>query len=126
MQNSSFSCQCFAESLRKHPPVARVDRSCTQPYTIPGTNIELEKDSAVAIPIMGLHHDPQYYPQPQVFDPNRFLPAEKVTRSPYVFLPFGTGPRNCIGNICSNVVLLHFSLVKLVSSVWIKIHVSSN
>jgi cytochrome P450 family 6 len=126
MQHASSKCQCFAESLRKHPPVATIDRLCIKPYTIPGTNIELEKDSAVAIPIMGLHHDPQYYPQPQVFDPNRFLPAEKVTRSPYVFLPFGTGPRNCIGNKCKNVVLLHFSFVKAVSNVWMNINVSSS
>jgi len=85
--------------------VARVDRSCTQPYTIPNTDIALEEGSSVCIPIIGLHHDPQYYPQPEVFDPNRFLPAEKLTRSPYVFLPFGTGPRNCIGNKCVNAVI---------------------
>ncbi|PNF19766.1 Cytochrome P450 9e2 [Cryptotermes secundus] len=85
------------ESLRKYPPVARVDRACTQPYIIPGTNIELEVGTSVCIPILGLHHDPQYYPQPEVFDPNRFTPAQKLTRSPYVFLPFGSGPRNCIG-----------------------------
>lgn len=85
------------ESLRKHPPVARVDRLCTQPYTIPGTNINLEKGCCMSIPIMGLHHDPQHFPQPEVFDPDRFLPEQTLTRSPYVFLPFGAGPRNCIG-----------------------------
>jgi cytochrome P450 family 6 len=87
----------FAESLRKHPPVAKIDRACTQPYIIPGTNIELEVGTSVSISIMGLHHDPKYYPQPEVFNPNRFTPAQKLTRSPYVFLPFGLGPRNCIG-----------------------------
>ncbi|PSN47000.1 hypothetical protein C0J52_15328 [Blattella germanica] len=84
------------EALRKHPPVARVDRTCTQPYKIPGTDIELDVNTNVSIPIMGLHHDPQYYPQPDVFDPDRFLPEAKTARSPYVFLPFGSGPRNCI------------------------------
>lgn len=85
------------ESMRKHPPVARVDRACTKPYIIPGTNIELQEGISVSIPIMGLHHDPQYYPHPEVFDPNRFTPEQKLTRSPYVYLPFGSGPRNCIG-----------------------------
>lgn len=97
LQEMNYMEMVLLETLRKHPPVARVDRTSTQPYTIPGTNIELDEDVCVTIPIMGLHHDPQYYPQPDVFDPDRFLPAQKAARSPYVFLPFGAGPRNCIG-----------------------------
>lgn len=89
----------FSESLRKHPPVSRVDRLCTQPYTIPGTNINLEKGCVVVVSIMGLHHDSQHFPQPEVFDPHRFLPEQTLTRSPYVFIPFGVGPRNCIGKM---------------------------
>jgi len=85
------------ESLRKHPPVSRVDRLCTQPYTIPGTNINLEKGCVVSVSIMGLHYDPEHFPQPEVFDPDRFLPKQTLSRSSYVFLPFGVGPRNCIG-----------------------------
>lgn len=85
------------ESLRKHPPAGRLDRLCTQPYTIPGTNINLEKGCRVCISVIGLHHDPEHFPQPEVYDPDRFLPAQTLTRSPYVFLPFGAGPRNCIG-----------------------------
>lgn len=97
LQEMTFLEMVLLESLRKHPPVARVDRTCTQPYTVPGTDIKLEQGTSVSIPIMGLHHDPQHYPQPELFDPNRFLPQVKNTRSPYVFLPFGSGPRNCIG-----------------------------
>ena len=101
----------FSESLRKHPPVSRVDRLCTQPYTIPGTNINIDKGCAVSVSIMGLHHDPQYFPQPEVFDPDRFLPEPTLTRSPYVFLPFGVGPRNCIGKT-DRQVLVYFLFVK--------------
>ncbi|XP_069683724.1 cytochrome P450 9e2-like [Periplaneta americana] len=97
LQEMNYLEMVLLEALRKHPPVARVDRVGTQPYTIPGTNIELDEGVCVSIPIMGLHHDPQYYPQPDMFDPDRFLPAQKAARSPYVFLPFGAGPRNCIG-----------------------------
>ncbi|KAJ9576188.1 hypothetical protein L9F63_006921 [Diploptera punctata] len=97
LQEMTYLEMIILESLRKYPPIARVDRVCTQPYTIPGTDITLETETSVSISIMGLHNDPQYYPQPEVFDPDRFLPETKNSRSPYVFLPFGSGPRNCIG-----------------------------
>ncbi|KAF4519270.1 hypothetical protein B566_EDAN002159 [Ephemera danica] len=86
------------ETLRKHPPVSRVERVCTaESYHLEGTKARLCKGDVVAIPIRGLHYDPRYYPQPEKFDPDRFLPENKQSRSPYVFLPFGSGPRNCIG-----------------------------
>ncbi|KAE8745339.1 Cytochrome P450 CYP6k1-like [Frankliniella occidentalis] len=85
------------ESMRKHPPVARMDRKCTKEYLIPETNITLKPEASVSIPVMGLHYDSQYYPDPERFDPTRFSAEEKAKRSPYVYLPFGSGPRNCIG-----------------------------
>jgi cytochrome P450 len=112
----------FSESLRKHPPAARVDRICTQPYTIPGTNINLKKGCAVTISIMGLHHDPEHFPQPEVYDPDRFLPTQTLTRSPYVFLPFGAGPRNCIGKTGRHV-MMHFLFIKATDNYMKNIHV---
>lgn len=85
------------ESMRKHPPVARMDRLCTKEYIVPDTTLKLQRDSSVTIPVMGLHYDPLYYPDPDRFDPMRFATEEKAKRSPYVYLPFGAGPRNCIG-----------------------------
>ncbi|CAB3381551.1 Hypothetical predicted protein [Cloeon dipterum] len=86
------------ETLRKHPPVSRVERLCTaSSYKVPGTSAVLKKNDVIMIPIRGLHLDPEYYPDPLRFDPDRFLPEERAKRSPYVFLPFGSGPRNCIG-----------------------------
>ncbi|XP_075237076.1 cytochrome P450 9e2-like [Lycorma delicatula] len=85
------------EALRKHPPIGRTDRVCTKEYTIPGTNVTINPGESVCIPIMGFHYDPEYYPDPEKFDPERFSNESKSKRSPYVFLPFGVGPRNCIG-----------------------------
>lgn len=87
----------ITETLRKHPPVARIDRSCTKNYNIPGTDVTLEKNDVISVSVMGIHYDSLYYPEPHMFKPERFLPEEKNKRSQYTFLPFGAGPRNCIG-----------------------------
>lgn len=49
------------------------------------------------IPVYGIHHDPDIYEQPEVFNPNRFSAEEVKKRPPCSFLAFGDGPRNCIG-----------------------------
>lgn len=92
-----ISLTSFAESLRKYPPVPAFRRVCTKKYKVPGTEIVLEEDSTVLIPVYGIHHDPQYYPNPDKFDPERFSDENKKKRHPFAFLPFGEGPRMCIG-----------------------------
>lgn len=85
------------ETLRKHPPAANITRVVTQPYTIPDTSAELEKGIRVVIPVYAIHHDPHYYPEPDRFDPERFCHEAKSSRPHFTYLPFGEGPRNCIG-----------------------------
>lgn len=87
-----------SETLRKYPPVGNLFRQCTKPYKIPESNVTLDKQSRVFISVHAIHRDPKYYPNPDKFDPERFTPEEKAKRHPMTYMPFGEGPRMCIGN----------------------------
>lgn len=85
------------ETLRKYPIVAVLRRQCDKDYQIPNTDLVIEKGVIVAIPVLGIHHDPEIYPDPERFDPDRFTKEAIAARHPYAYLPFGKGPRDCIG-----------------------------
>nr|ULR85615.1 cytochrome P450 [Spodoptera frugiperda] len=85
------------ETLRMYPPVSRVDRVCTKPYNLPGTNIVIKPGEVVAIPLYGIQMDPEHYPEPKEFQPERFLNENKTERGSHLYMAFGVGPRNCIG-----------------------------
>ncbi|KAL1137634.1 hypothetical protein AAG570_009330 [Ranatra chinensis] len=86
----------LSETLRCFPTLARMERTCTKDYTFP-TGLTIEKNTRVNVPLYGLHNDPKYYPNPEKFDPERFTENAKSERPPYVYLPFGNGPRKCVG-----------------------------
>lgn len=83
------------ETLRKYPPVARVNRVAINDTKLGG--IEVYADQVVEISIYAIHMDPANYPEPERFRPERFMPENKSQLVPYAYLPFGDGPRNCIG-----------------------------
>lgn len=92
-----FTYILFIESMRLHAFIPLHLRRCTKDYVIPDTDVLIEKGTMVFIPVLGFQSDPEYYPEPEKFDPERFSQEEKQKRHPYTFLPFGEGPRNCIG-----------------------------
>ncbi|XP_067143001.1 cytochrome P450 3A8-like [Centruroides vittatus] len=85
------------EILRIHNPGVSLQRTASEDYKLPETGITIKKGSNVIIPTHGMHHDPEYFPEPERFKPERFLPENRESIKPYTFLPFGDGPRNCIG-----------------------------
>lgn len=87
----------FSETLRKYPILATLDRVVTKDYQLPGEDILLKKGTKVFISLKGIHNDPKYYPDPDKFDPERFSQENKVNRHPCAYMPFGEGPRICIG-----------------------------
>ncbi|XP_053673739.1 cytochrome P450 6a2-like [Anopheles nili] len=89
--------QCIYETLRKYPPVAILERTVAKPYRIPETDILLHRGMKIMIPAYAIHHDPNIYPNPGTYDPDRFTPDRMARRDPCAYLPFGEGPRICIG-----------------------------
>uniref|UniRef100_A0A3B4DNJ0 Cytochrome P450 3A n=1 Tax=Pygocentrus nattereri TaxID=42514 RepID=A0A3B4DNJ0_PYGNA len=83
------------ESLRLYPVAARTDRVAKKTVEINGVNIP--RGTTVMIPIYPLHRDPEYWPDPDTFNPERFTKENKGSMDPYVFMPFGGGPRGCVG-----------------------------
>nr|WCC58070.1 cytochrome P450 [Pharsalia antennata] len=89
--------QVIEETLRKYAPLNFITRECVEDYKVPGEDVVIEKGTRILIPVRGIHYDEEYYPDPQKFDPDRFTEEEKRKRNQYTYLPFGEGPRICIG-----------------------------
>ncbi|KAI8037329.1 cytochrome P450 9b2 [Drosophila gunungcola] len=102
VQKMTYMDMVISESLRKWTLAAATDRLCSKDYTLTdedGTKLfEFKVGDRVNIPISGLHWDDRYFPEPRKFDPERFSDERKTELVPYTYLPFGVGPRNCIGN----------------------------
>jgi len=97
IQNLPYLDMVIHETLRFFEPVGMNNRSCTEDYSLPGTDIVIRKDDLISFSITGIHHDPEYYSHPDEFYPEHFSKEEKASRSPYAFQSFGQGPRSCIG-----------------------------
>ena len=85
------------ESLRRHVPVAFLERLCTKDFPIPNSKIVIRKGDFVRLNNIGIMMDPEIYPNPLDYNPDRFMKEYASDRNPYSFLPFSLGPRNCIG-----------------------------
>lgn len=91
----SYTFWCIKEALRLYPPVISSVRKFDEDtklgdYLIP-------KQAWLSIQIYQIHHNPEFWENPDTFDPLRFHPDKISCRHPYAYLPFSAGPRNCIG-----------------------------
>lgn len=87
----------ISETLRHHSPAVKGSRVAAQEYKVGNTGITMFPGQQVDIPVYAIHHDEKFYPNPFQFDPERFMPHNRDKLVPYTYLPFGGGPRNCIG-----------------------------
>uniref|UniRef100_A0A182JU13 Cytochrome P450 n=1 Tax=Anopheles christyi TaxID=43041 RepID=A0A182JU13_9DIPT len=90
------------ETLRKWPPHPLLVRECTKPFIIPATengdraSIPLKVGDKLYLSVWALHRSENYFPQPERFDPERFVGNEANATHPHTFIPFGIG-RGCVG-----------------------------
>lgn len=101
MQKMQYMDMVVSESFRVRPAAVMLDRVCARDYVLDdgeGLKFTIDRGTAIWIPTQGIHLDSKYYPNPEKFDPERFSPENRNTIDPLTYLPFGVGPRNCIGS----------------------------
>lgn len=103
LRHLPYTKQVIEEGMRIYPPAYAVGRECIAKDEILGQTIPAK--SVFLLSIYALHQDPQYYPDPQKFDPDRFAPELVKQRPKLAYMPFGAGPRMCIGN--------HFAMMEM-------------
>ncbi|KRT83649.1 cytochrome P450, partial [Oryctes borbonicus] len=97
IQDMKYMDQVLNETMRMYPIAPILGRICTEDYRVPSTDVVIEKGTEVFISPWGLQRDPDYFPDPDKFDPERFSDENKTNIVPGTYLPFGEGPRICIG-----------------------------
>jgi cytochrome P450 len=95
LSNLPWTTAVFLEAMRYYSPAWAIPRVAVRDDVIGGHHVR--KGTTVIIPVHLVHHDPRWWPNPEEFDPTRFLPGESRHRPRSAYLPFGGGKRGCIG-----------------------------
>lgn len=82
---------CIHEALRLAPTLTRIDRICTKSWENKEANLKIPVGMRVQLPAWPLHYNPEYFPEPESFKPERFLPQNKDSLKQYALLSFGQG-----------------------------------
>jgi cytochrome P450 len=90
-----FATQVIQEALRLYPPFWMIDRMAVADDRV--GDLEIPRGSTVIVFVYGAHHAQRYWEDPERFDPARFAKANEKLQTPFTYLPFGAGPRGCIG-----------------------------
>ncbi|GIY47675.1 cytochrome P450 3A11 [Caerostris extrusa] len=118
IQEMKYLDNVIAETLRLYPPVNRLERVADADFKLADTGITIPKGMIVTIPNYAIHRDPKIFLDPEEYNPDRFSAEEKAKREQYTYLPFGAGPRNCVGmrfalmeiKVCLAYVVANFKL----------------
>lgn len=95
IEGLSFCRQVIQESMRLYPPAPGIGREAKTAFELGGRPIAV--GTRIHIPVFALHRNVRLWDNPNAFDPERFAPEQVKARSRYAYLPFGGGPRICIG-----------------------------
>ncbi|KAM3966424.1 cytochrome P450 9e2-like [Aphomia sociella] len=116
IQKMKYMDMVVSEILRLWPPAVAFDRLCIKDYNLGKPNSKatedyiIRKGEGLGIPVYAFHRDPNLFPNPTKFDPERFSDENKHKIQPFSYMPFGLGPRNCIGSrfaLCEMKVMLY-------------------
>lgn len=108
------------ETLRHHNILVKLMRTCNQECELGDTGVTVTEGLNVEISVDAIHHSDQYYPNAYHFEPNRFTTANSSLMTANTYLPFGDGPRICIGmrfalmeiKICLANIVKHYTLTR--------------
>ncbi|EAL40625.3 cytochrome P450 4g15 [Anopheles arabiensis] len=89
--------RCLMETLRMYPPVPIIARSLKQDLKLASSDIVVPAGATITVATFKLHRLESIYPNPDVFNPDNFLPEKQANRHYYAFVPFSAGPRSCVG-----------------------------
>ncbi|MBQ0823461.1 cytochrome P450 [Microvirga sp. HBU67558] len=92
----AYARQVFSEAMRLYPPAPIITRTATRSFALGGFRVP--EGAVVIVPIHAVHHHAALWTDPARFDPERFAPEPAKARHRYAYLPFGAGPRICIGS----------------------------
>ncbi|GBN31144.1 Cytochrome P450 3A13 [Araneus ventricosus] len=120
LQNMKYLDNVISETMRLYPPAIRTERMAFEDYKLGDTGITIPKGTIVTIPIYAMHRDPEVFPDPEKFDPDRWTSEESQKRDQLAYLPFGAGPRNCVAmrfalielKVCLAYTILNFKISK--------------
>lgn len=110
----SYLDKVVSETLRKYPILPILNRICLKDYKIPNSNFSIKEGMKLIIPILGLQNDHNIYPNPDEFIPERFNSDQVAKRHAFTYLPFGEGPRICIGKRFG-LLQVKVALIKILS-----------
>uniref|UniRef100_A0A182FZS0 Uncharacterized protein n=2 Tax=Anopheles albimanus TaxID=7167 RepID=A0A182FZS0_ANOAL len=113
LQNFKYLDMIVKESLRLLPPVSFIGRRLVEDLELNGVTIPAGTD--ITIPIYVIHRNPEVYPDPERFDPERFADESTQRRGPYDYIPFSIGSRNCIGQRYA-LMEMKITIIRLLSN----------
>ncbi|KAF5273640.1 hypothetical protein FQR65_LT04640 [Abscondita terminalis] len=105
IQQMKYLHMCVSETIRKYPAVSFIHRECVDDYQVPGHDLVIEKGTPIIVGLYGLHYNSKYFPDPYKYDPERFNSENVQNSINCTYLPFGEGPRSCVGQLLGLLIV---------------------